>query len=702
MTTPASPRTPAAPAPTPGLRWGDYPERDGRVDPPPRGLVDALPFGALLGTVLAAPFALPFIAPLTAPFASAIALRRYRGPLAEAQAHALSYRALSAPDFAAAREDVRARLAAEGLAHAALAQALGYASEAARRALGLAAYECQLLAALVMLDNRLAEMATGEGKSLAAALTAGVGALAGMPVHVLTANDYLVARDARSFEPFYSALGLDVATVLAPDPPERRRSAYAQPVVYVTASQLAFDYLRDRLFHGTGQPALQRRVHALAAPDAERPLLRGLCMAVIDEADNILIDEAQTPLVLSRESTDPAQRAFLWQAYALSGRLDEGTHFERLGGEGRIVLTEPGRARVAALSAQLQPVWKNTLHREETIVAALTARHVFVRDRDYVLVTAEAPGEAQGKTELRIVDAVSGRIAEGRQWARGLHALVAIKEACRVEPELETLAQITYQRFFRRYHRCGGMSGSLREARGELSALYGLTLVTVPLRFPSRRIELPARCFVDDSARWPAVVERARALRTQRRPVLIGTGSVAESLALSRHFTQAGLRHAVLNAGDAAGESQIVALAGRAGAITLSTNMAGRGTDIDLDAQALVAGGLHVISCQHNASRRHDRQLAGRAARQGQAGSSETWTTLASPQFTLTAISRWSTRLCRGFVRDGEVRLPGRWLGALLRLTQRAQEAQLERRRRALFRRDADSERGLSFTALRE
>jgi preprotein translocase subunit SecA len=590
------------------------------------------------------------------------------------------------------RQTVREQLAAEGLSPAAVETASAHVVETARRVLGKMAYDSQMCAMLAILDNRLVEMATGEGKSLAAALAAAVGALAGIPVHVLTANDYLVQRDALQFQPLYEALGLAVATVVAGDTAAKRRIAYRQPVVYVTAQELAFDYLRDRLMHGAGRPELERRASALANPAGQRPLLRGLCMAIVDEADSILIDEAQMPLVLSATSDAAPQRAYLWQAYALSGRLHEGEHWFCVPLQRRITLTDAGREHIEALAAALQPVWKNRAHREDTIVAALAARHVFERDRDYLVTDGE----------IRIVDAVSGRVAEGRKWSRGLHALVAIKEGCRIDPDPETLAQITFQRFFRRYVRFGGMSGTLREARAELATIYGVDVVPVALHRPCRRQQWPTRCYADDTQRWRAVVARARELCAAGRPVLIGTDSVADAQALSARLEEAGIEHAVLDARHDLAEARVIAAAGQGARVTVSTNMAGRGTDIHVDPQALKAGGLHVLSCQLNASSRLDRQLAGRAGRQGQPGSSEVFLSLQSSRFQADGWGRGLARLCRACLHGGRVALPGALLQTLLRHLQRIDGRRLARRRRVLCRQDAEMERSLSFCGTRD
>ncbi len=661
----------AASRPFPGIQWGDYPELAETEGARARHHAGAA--------------ALPTLG------------EGFEARVAAVRRQLDAWKRLPLDGLLAQQAAVQHHLAKDGLTTHAAIRACAFVAHAARHTLGLAAFDGQLLATLAMLDNRLVEMATGEGKSLAAALAAAVGALAGIPVHVLTSNDYLVTRDAARFAPLFRSLRLSVASVVEGQEPEARRAAYDKAIVYVTAKELAFDYLRDRLLVGAGASTLRRRADALADPAQPRPLLRGLCMAIVDEADSILIDEAQMPLVLSRQDDGVAQRAYLWQAHALAGRLGEGQDFVHLRAERRVVLTPAGQSRIRQLATRLQPVWKNQQHREETIVTALTARHVFQRDHDYVV--------RDGKIE--IVDAVTGRTAPGRKWSRGLHALVALKEGCQAEPELETLAQITFQRFFRRYIRFGGMSGTLREARGELAGIYGTRIVEVALQRPSQRMQFATRFFVNDDARWQAVVARTRALCGQGRPVLIGCDSVDDSQRLSARLGAAGIEHAVLNANFDAAEAQIIASAGRAGQVTVATHMAGRGTDIHLDAQALTAGGLHVLCCQHNASRRHDRQLAGRAGRQGDPGSSETWISLESPRFGADALSRAIAVACRPFAasepaQHGEVRLPGWLLNLMLTGAQRRDEARQARRRRALFRREGEFERGMSFCGMQE
>ncbi|WP_415036527.1 DEAD/DEAH box helicase [Azonexus sp.] len=580
-------------------------------------------------------------------------------------------------------------------------QAVTLTAEIARRTLGKTAYDGQLAAALQLLDERLVEMATGEGKSLATAIAAAAAALSGMPVHVITANDYLVQRDAEVFHPLFKRLGLQVAAVTTRHQPEERRYAYASHVVYVTAKELVFDYLRDRTMHQTGAPALRRCVTALGAPAASGPLLRGLCMAIIDEADSVLIDEALMPLILSRENNDAAGRAYRWQAWTLSSKLTEGADFICHPAMRQATLTNAGRERIATITESMPPLWRSTRHREHAICTALAARHLYQRDRDYI-VQYSTDEYGRPVDRIVIVDAVSGRLSEGRRWSQGLHAMVALKEGCKPEPELETIAQITYQRFFRRYHRLGGLSGTLSESRAELRTLYGLQIVAVAPRLPPRRQIGATRAFASADERWAAVARRCTALTAQGRPVLVGTDSVAESQDLSAVLTAANLAHTVLNAHHDADEAAIVARAGEPGRITVATNMAGRGTDIEVNSAVCAAGGLHVLSCQLNPSRRIDRQLLGRAARQGQNGSAETWIALDSQRLAHDAWGRLSARLMTIACTTGTLHHTKDWrhywLQLCLHAVQHYDEYRHARARTTHFWQDCAAERKLSFS----
>ena len=670
--------------PIPGLRWGFYPQRrDGGEDgddagqPPRRRGPGRHAWFGLAGR------------------RGAPAPGDWAGRVRRIQARARSWRELDPRALDRLRRPISARFARDGMTPAAIDAAAAHVVEVARRVLGRSAYDGQVQAAIAMNANVLVEMATGEGKSLATALAAAIAGLAGMPVHVLTANDYLVARDAETFTPLFAALGLSVAPILATTSPTERREAYRCAIVYTTAREVAFDYLRDRMSHpGCGHDGPLVECLRRAIDPAGGPVMRGLCLAIIDEADSILIDEAQMPLILSREQPDPGARAALYQAWMLSSQLDAGTDFTVRESERTVLLEPAGRERLDALAAPLAQAWKNRLHREQLVLSALTARHALVRDRDY-LVTTEAD---RSRRRIELIDAVTGRIAVGRRWSAGIHALVAIKEGLKPEADLETIDRITFQRFFRRYHRLGGSSGTLTESRSELRRVYDLAIVPVAPRLPLQRQHWPTRWFRDDAARDAAIVARVRELAGRGRPVLIGTDSVADTRRISARLKRDGIDHAVLDARFDADEAALVARAGEAGMVTVSTNMAGRGTDIQLTPQAREAGGLHVLLCQHNASRRLDRQLAGRAGRQGDPGSCETWLSMAFRGYADGRGRHPAAPLLERFVQGTEVRLPSNVLTGIQRAVQRAEEFRQQRRRARMLREDRQVGQSLSFS----
>jgi preprotein translocase subunit SecA len=509
-----------------------------------------------------------------------------------------------------------------------------------------------------MLDERLAEMATGEGKTLAAALAAAVAALARVPVHLITVNDYLARRDGEYLRAFYARLGLTTGIVTQQMDAAARRAAYACDVAYCTAKELVFDYLRDSMVRGRDAGSLQERIDALVAP---RTVLRGLCMAIIDEADSVLLDEARVPFILSRAGEQQRRPEHFARALELAARLEQGRDFS-LDAELRSAeLTRTGREALAARAQGVDRLWALPRYREEAVSLALSALHLFHRDCDYLV--------RDGRVEL--IDATTGRTAPGRAWSRGLHQMIELKEGCRAGQVLETAAELTYQRFFSRYLRVCGMSGTLTEGRRELAQVYGLRVARVPLRTASLRSVLPTRVFADAAARWAYVVRRARELRDAGRAVLIGTDTVADSQGLSEAMREAGLEHVLLNARHDRAEAEVVAAAGAPGRITVATSMAGRGTDIALDPEVARRGGLHVILCQANASPRIDRQFLGRCARRGEPGSCETLHVL-------------DARLPR---RGAELR-PA-WLARLLvRLELRTQLRRERAARTALWRRD--------------
>jgi preprotein translocase subunit SecA len=390
-------------------------------------------------------------------------------------------------------------------------------------------------------------------------------------------------------------------------------------------------------------------------------------------------------LILSRSKANADRDQYHREALALASRVSAGVDFDLDRPSCTAQLTAQGQARLAAMVAGMGALWRNRRPGEEIVCLALAAEHLFARDKHYLV--------HDGK--VRIIDSTTGRIADGRVWSRGLQQLIEIKEGCKISGEQHTVAQITYQRFFSRYLRLAGMSGTLTEARGELRAVYDLRVANVALRRPSRRQSLGVKIYPTAAVQWDAVVARVLEIHRTGRPILIGTESVADSEALSARLTQAQLAHKVLNARQDSNEAAIIAQAGVVGSITVSTNMAGRGTDIPLDSTAQVAGGLHVICCQQNVARRIDRQMHGRCARQGDPGSVETMVSLEGALLA-EHVPAWARRLLSHVLgRDGA--LAPRLSRMLLRYPQWIAERKQWFERWQLRKQDAAIARRLSF-----
>ncbi len=652
------------PLPVPGPVWGPYPEN--------RRPWSELPRLERWLQQLAAPLSQ---GRREAAFPQFVArVRQCEAPL-----HGLDDAMLSAQI-----RQIRLRLRNSELPESLLAEALAIVGEACQRTLGRRPFDVQLIGARIVLAGGLAEMATGEGKTLTVALAAACGALAGMPVHAMTVNDYLVGRDAEALGPFYRRLGLSVATISAATPPAERSAAYTADIVYATAKELVFDSLRDRL--AAGADGLRWHTDHLLGKD--RPTaLRGFCLGIIDEADSILIDEARVPLILSDAAVNPEKDAFFKESLALARGLKPGADFVMDARAEQALLTTHGKTRIEKGTGWLSRPWHNRAHRESMVTTALVALHALQRDRDY-LVADDA---------VHIIDPNTGRTAPGRAWSQGLHQLVELKEGCTPTLPAAPLTATSFQRFFPRYVRLGGLSGTLHEARRELFATYGLAVCRVPLRRPSARITLPPRLFADHANLWPAVCLRIREMIEAGRPVLIGTESVLDSEALARHLQSAGIAHALLNARNDREEAAIVAHAGEAGRVTVATNMAGRGTDILLAPDVAERGGLHIINCQLNDARRIDRQLIGRCARQGDPGSVETWLSLESRLMRSTLPAGWRHWLAKRC----PIKSP-RLLAVLFGWPQRARERHDALLRRRLLAQTKRQNRQLAFSATRE
>ena len=484
---------------------------------------------------------------------------------------------------------------------------------AVERHLGLRYYPVQLAGGRALTRRRVVEMATGEGKTITAALPAVMAALSGRPVHVVTVNDYLARRDAERLTPVYAALGLTVGLVCEGDEPAARRQAYAADITYVTNKELTFDYLKDRITTATARGGARHAVASMFGAVRGGLILRGLHVAVVDEADSVLIDEARTPLIISAPRDDSAMADIADRALGVARSLHPGAHYAIDVPDRTVRLTPGGRAAVAERSAGMTGVFAARQAREQLVGQALNALHLFERDRHYIV--------ADGK--VQIVDEYTGRTMPDRTWEQGLHQLVEAKEGVELTGARETLARITYQRFFNRYLQLSGMTGTAREVAGELRAVYGLAVVRVPTHRPVLRTDAGGRLAHDAAAKWEHVADRTEQVVRAGRPVLVGTQSVEASEALSAVFAGRGMPHVVLNARQDAAESEVVARAGEPGRITVATNMAGRGTDIELTRDVAGAGGLHVILTGYHDSTRIDRQLFGRAGRQGDPGSCE-------------------------------------------------------------------------------
>ena len=654
-------------SPTPGLKYGLYPERKSKPH-------------TFAGNVFSS---IKSLGETFRPFP----LWRYRGFINHVRHLATQYVSLDDRALSGELKLHRAQLRKQGLASLPLVKAVALLQEVIYRELGIRPFDGQLLAARIMLDKRLAEMHTGEGKTLAIAIAAMTAAMAGIPVHIITANDYLVERDADQLQRICSRTGLSVGAVITGMSPDQRCDAYACDITYCTAKELVFDYLRDRILPGQAQSDLHYRAMSLTgAGSGQSRVLRGLCMAIIDEADSILLDEAMTPLILSREEKNAIAESHYLKAMEVARQLENPTDFILDDYTREAELTRVGSIEVEKKSQGWGGLWMTARFREGLIGQALAALYLYHRDRDYLLKD----------DAVHIIDPTTGRRAEGRQWSRGLHQLLEMKEDCLPSNEFQAIAQITYQRFFPRYLQMGGTSATLRESRSELQLVYELSVVKVPRRQPSRLTCLPQRLYFKRRHRWRAVVKRVIELRAQGRPVLIGTDSVADSEILARSLRSAQVPHEVLNARQDGKEAHIIVRAGTSKQVTVTTNMAGRGTDIPLEKSVVECGGLHVICCQHNASRRIDRQLHGRCARQGEPGSVETLLCLEDALIARHLSAKMIPLLSKIF--DISKPLP-RWLGVLLSaIPQRLEESRQRDLRARLRRSDRQVQQWLAIS----
>ncbi|EDM46915.1 preprotein translocase subunit SecA [Marinobacter algicola] len=526
----------------------------------------------------------------------------------------------------------------EGL-DALLPEAFATTREASRRVMGMRHYDVQMIGGITLHEGRISEMKTGEGKTLVATLAVYLNALTGKGVHLVTVNDYLARRDAEWMGKLYRFLGLQVGVVVAGQPPEEKRAAYQADITYGTNNEFGFDYLRDNMAFST-----------------EDKVQRGLHFAIVDEVDSILIDEARTPLIISGAAEDSSK---LYLAInELVPSLEKGEVSEEEGEPSgdftideksrQVELTETGHEKVEELLLE-----RGLLKEGESLYSAanlsllhhvhsaLRAHHLFQKDVDYIV---------QGD-QVVIVDEHTGRTMPGRRWSEGLHQSIEAKEGVRIQAESQTLASTTFQNYFRLYDKLAGMTGTADTEAFEFRQIYGLDVVVIPPNKPIQRIDYNDLIYLTQEEKFHAIIDEIKDVTAEGRPILVGTASIEASELLSMLLKKARIDHKILNAKQHESEAQIIAQAGRPGAVTIATNMAGRGTDIVLGGnwefevagmessteeevarikaewterhnQVLEAGGLHIIGTERHESRRIDNQLRGRAGRQGDPGSS--------------------------------------------------------------------------------
>lgn len=573
-------------------------------------------------------------------------LKRLRKVVAKINKLEPSFEQLSDAELQGKTEEFRQRLANGEALSAVLPEAFATVREASRRVLGMRPFDVQLIGGMVLTDRNIAEMRTGEGKTLTATLPCYLNALTGKGVHVVTVNDYLARRDAETNRPLFEFLGLSVAVNVPGMSPAEKRLAYAADITYSTNSELGFDYLRDNLAHDKNE-RFQRELH----------------YALVDEVDSILIDEARTPLIISGPAEDSSEIYQAVDKIIPQLTFQEKEDSEEYTGEGDYTLdlknkqahlTERGMIKVEELLIQMGLMQEGeSLYQASRIAllhhvyAALRAHKLFEVNVDYIVQNGE----------IVIIDEHTGRTMAGRRWSEGLHQAIEAKEGVNIQGENQTVASITYQNYFRLYEKLAGMTGTADTEAFEFQQIYGLNTVVIPTNKPVLRKDHTDLMFKSEGEKFAAVIKDIQDCIARNQPVLVGTASVEKSELLSEALTKAGIAHNVLNAKFHAQEAEIIADAGLPGAVTIATNMAGRGTDIVLGGNwkaevaklenpteeqieaikaawkarydiVMAAGGLHIIGTERHESRRIDNQLRGRSGRQGDPGSSRFYLSL--------------------------------------------------------------------------
>ncbi len=501
-----------------------------------------------------------------------------------------------------------------------LPEAYALCREAGRRSLKMRHYDVQMIGGISLFENHVAEMQTGEGKTLTATLPLYLHSLVGKGAHLATVNDYLAKRDAEWMMPLFDKLGVSVGIIQTPDDQGSRRKSYAAAVTYGTAKEFGFDFLRDRLLL-RAQNRLQTEIlgdGVSGAGGGDSIVMRGMHFCLVDEADSILIDEARTPLIIGSiedNVRDQIVESYRWAAEHAPDYLVE-EHFTIDHETKQYELTARGRQRVRSLPKTDLVRTMGLVDLYEYTERAIKVHIEFILDRQYVV----KPND-KGVQEIVIVDEFTGRLADGRKWRDGIHQSIEAKENIEISVPTGQAARITVQDLFLRYPNLAGMTGTAATSASELKRIYRTPVLRVPTNRPPRRERMPDRVFGSMLAKFNAIVEEVREIHQMGRPVLIGTRSIDKSELLSRLLDEVGIAHEVLNANKVAEEAEIVARAGGRGCVTVATNMAGRGTDVKLASEIERLGGMHVICTEMHDAARIDRQLIGRCGRQGDKGS---------------------------------------------------------------------------------
>lgn len=493
-------------------------------------------------------------------------------------------------------------------------QALALLCEASARILNLRPYPVQIMGTLLLQQGCLAEMATGEGKSLVICLAAILAAWAGKPCHLVTANDYLASRDAQQFADLYRFCGLSCGVISATLDSGQRRQQYRQAIVYATSQELLADFLRDQLALGGRRGTTQRLLELYLGPQngaSRLQVMRGIHTAIIDEADSVLIDEATMPLIISQAQPNPILHEACKLAYRIASQLDPAHEYGLYPDRRKVELTSAGEKRIGALLQDFPAFFRAEERCKELVLLALTAKEFFQPGQHYVV-------EEQ---KIIIIDDFTGRKMDQRTWQQGLQQMIEVKEDVPLSDPSESLAQLSFQIFFNLFQKLSGTSGTAWETRNEFWQLYSLPVVPVPLNRPEQRKQEPLRNSRTMQEKYAAIVADTLNCYQRGQPVLIGSRSILQSEEIGQRLRQAGLECQLLNALNHQQEAEIIANAGQARQITVATNMAGRGADIKLGEGVAELGGLHVIVAELNESKRIDRQLLGRCARQGEPGS---------------------------------------------------------------------------------